>query len=686
MSSFAQESHALAHAVHEAFAAGAPLQAAQPLYRLRPGQLQMAEAVAQAIGQRQVLAVEAGTGVGKTYAYLVPALLSGERVIISTATKALQDQLFARDLPRLTEALGLPLRAARLKGRGAYICLERLALVRQGRAAAQDPQVLRTVAEIERWARVTTSGDLAELPRLDEASPAIPLVTSTKDSCTGSGCAHWSACHVNRARQQALQADLVVINHHLLFADWEVKDSGVAELLPSAGVIVIDEAHQLGDTGLQFAGTRLSSRRLLGFARDSLRLGSEFARGMADWLVLGAQMERALRQLRLAAGRPTDSGRLAWQQRTPEGLEETAWLDALRGLGWALKAILQPLVALQESSPQLQQLLSRGSELLRQLAGFAQPAADDCVRWLEVGSRHLRMLQSPLSIAHLMRSRMEQAGDTAWIFTSATLGNDSQLSWFTHGCGLEGARTLRVDSPFNYERQAALFVPEDFTAPGSAAHSLQVADLVWQAAQRLGGRTLVLTTTLKALQAIGARLRQQAGLFSDLEVLVQGQAPKLALIEGFTALAHGANGSRGGILVASASFWEGVDLPGDTLQLVVIDKLPFPPPDDPLVRARSERLAALGGKAFEEFMLPEAALALKQGAGRLIRSESDEGALVICDSRLLSMSYGHKLLDSLPPMRWLGSQSELLRRLEGLAAGRREKEATKASTRTSSCP
>lgn len=676
----------LQNAVLAAFSQDGILSVAEPGFRPRAGQTAMACAVAQAIEEQQVLVVEAGTGVGKTYAYLVPALFSGQRLLVSTATKALQDQLFARDLPRLVGALGLPLRMARLKGRSSYLCLERLERVRQGKTAPQDPQVLRAVAAVERWSKITSTGDLGELSALDERSPVVPLVTSTKDNCLGSDCAHWQDCHVNLARQQAMQADVVVINHHLLFADMDVRESGVAQLLPSTGVVVIDEAHQLNDIGVQFAGETLSSQQLIGYARDVLRSTSVHARGMADWLVLCATLEQAMRELRLQAGKPPVGGRLSWQGVTPQGLEAQRWRAALVRLGQSLRALLTPLAAMEAMAADLRRVYERGAELLTRLARFAAAADEDCVRWLEVGPQHIRMLESPLSIARIMRERLlgreldneDDSGQrnvekgASWIFTSATLGRDAQLSWFVEPCGLRGARVLKVDSPFDYPRQASLYVPQPFAVAGSAQHSLQVAQLALDGAQRLGGRTLVLTTTLKALNAISTALRNGLGLFGELDVLVQGDAPKLALIQRFMAagaLPPGAS-SRGCILVASATFWEGVDLPGDVLQLVVIDKLPFPPPDDPLVEARSRQLESVGRHAFQDFMLPEAAMALKQGAGRLIRSESDQGVLAVCDVRLATMAYGAELMAALPPMRVLAGQGEFEAQLDALAQQR----------------
>lgn len=695
--------HSLIAATEAAFAPQGLLSHAEAQFRPRAGQTAMAVAVAQAIQARDTLVVEAGTGVGKTYAYLVPALLSGQRMLVSTATRALQDQLFARDLPRLVSALGLPLRMARLKGRSAYLCLERLDRARQGRSAPQDPQVLRSVAEIERWARSTRTGDLAELPALDERSPVVPLVTSTRSNCLGVPCAHWQDCHVNVARRDALAADVVVINHHLMFADLDVRDSGMAQLLPSVGIVVVDEAHQLNDTGVQFAGRSISAQQLAGYARDVLRAGQELARGTADWLVLSAQMQQALSELRLMAGQPPAGGRLAWQGVTPQGLDAQRWRTALVGLGRSLRALLQPLAQLQLGAPELQRLFERGSELLDGLSSFAGPAQEDTVRWLELGARQMRMLESPLTIAQIMRTRLlapaqpqdpqahgpgqaQLCGGTAWIFTSATLGDDERLSWFTEPCGLRDARVLRVDSPFDYAQQAALYIPSPFPQAGSAGHSAAVARLALDAALRIGGRTLVLTTTLRALHAIGDALQQSLGLFGELDVLVQGQAPKLALIERFVAAGEsGAGGAtRGCILVASATFWEGVDLPGDALQLVVIDKLPFPPPDDPLVEARSRSLEAVGRQAFADYMLPEAAMALKQGAGRLIRRETDRGVLVVCDTRLATMGYGRRLRAALPPMRSIGSEAEFAQALQALAQPA-PVPVTTVSTTTSAC-
>jgi len=702
-------------AVQAAFSEGGVIARAQAHFRPRQGQTEMAMAVAETIADGGVLVVEAGTGVGKTYSYLVPALLSGQRVLISTATKALQDQLFARDLPSLTRMLGLPLRMAQLKGRPSYLCQHHLGQARlgraaPGRAAPQDPQLLRTLARVEEWARTTRSGDLAELSSVSEDSAVWPLVTSTRDNCLGSACPQFQPCHLNVARREALAADVVVVNHHLFFADLEVRESGVAQLLPSVGVVVFDEAHQLNETGIQFAGTLVGTAQLQGYGRDFLAQTLEHARGMGDWMQLSADLERTVRDLRLAVGRSGVGERLRWLGVVPDGLDARVWSQAFSALGQALHAALVALGGVEEMAAELRQLYARGEALLRRLALFGRPSSDDTVRWLDIGSRHLRMIESPLSIARIVRTRLLQEGETeaaeaggehadagrpdagrpgagrpdagrpdagrpdAWIFTSATLGDDAQLSWFTEPCGLRDARVLRVDSPFDYAQQAAVYVPAEFPAPGTPAHSAEVAALVQRSAEVLGGRTLVLTTTTKALQLIGAALQAQFGLFSDLEVLVQGQAPKQLLLERFRQGQEG--GGKGCILVASATFWEGVDMPGDALELVVIDKLPFPPPDDPLVEARSQQLEAVGRSAFRDYMLPEAAMALKQGAGRLIRRETDQGVLVVADTRLIAKPYGRRLLAALPPMRRIKTAADYDAALAALAL-------TRTSTRDS---
>ncbi|RZJ18636.1 MAG: ATP-dependent DNA helicase [Haliea sp.] len=634
----------------------------------------MALAVARTIETGGALVVEAGTGVGKTFSYLVPALLSGERILLSTATKTLQDQLFGRDLPRLVQALGLPVRSALLKGRSSYLCLHRMELARQD-ANLPDRAALRSLAKVEQWAQITRTGDLAELAGLDERSPLLPLVTSTRENCLGAQCPKFRACHVNLARREALAADVVVVNHHLFFADLAVRESGMAELLPTVRVAIFDEAHQLNETGVQFLGAHLTTGQILDFSRDMLAAGLQFARGLVDWQQLAADVERAARDLRLTVGKAWPGARLRWTDGTPEQVSSQAWDLALGAVQAACATALEQLATVSEIAPDFVRLEERARLFAVRAEAFMHPCERGSVRWIDVGQQ-LRLVESPLDIAQAVREKMlkaapvAQEGETpapvsrAWIFTSATLGDDSRLSWFTEPCGLDQAEVLRVGSPFDYATQASLYVPRELPKPGDAAHTSAVAALSGKAVQRLGGRTMVLTTTLRALRAIGEALQKQFDGAGEIEVLVQGQWPKRRLIERFR---EGAGPGRAGcVLVASASFWEGVDVPGDALQLVIIDKLPFPPPGDPLVEARAQRLEGQGRSAFNDYFIPEASVALKQGAGRLIRRESDRGVLVVCDTRLVSMGYGKRLAGSLPAMRRLNNAAEFEDMLDSL--------------------
>ena len=690
----------LSAAVQEAFRADGVLSRADAGFLPRAGQTEMALAVAHTVEHGGSLVVEAGTGVGKTFAYLVPALLSGERVLVSTATKALQDQLFARDLPRLAAAFGLPVRLALLKGRGSYLCPHRLELARR-EALLPDRTTVALLAKVERWAHGTRSGDLAELPGLDERSALLPSITSTRENCLGSECGHYRECPVMQARKQALAADIVVINHHLFFADLAVRETGMAELLPSVRVVVFDEAHQLNEMGVQFLGQQLGSVQLIELARDTLAAGLTLAQGLVDWSALSSAVELAARDLRLLFSKSARSARLTWTGDVPEGLDASDWQTGLAQVQTACDRLAEGLGLVHETAPDFVRLQERVSEVLERLKAFQAPTATGCVRWVEL-SAQVRLLEAPLDIADTVRSRLlgadaptiplgasQDDGDPtahddeaqaavastlprSWIFTSATLGDDPALRWFTEPCGLESARVLQVSSPFDYPRQAVLFVPRDMVVPSDPQHSTQVGELATRIARVLGGRTLVLTTTLRALQSIGEQLHQVFADDPHVQVLVQGQGSKRELMDRFRLGAG--DGGRGCVLVASATFWEGFDVPGEALQAVVIDKLPFPPPNDPVVQARSDRLTQQGRSPFKEYFLPEAAVSLKQGAGRLIRRETDRGVLVVCDTRLSTTGYGRRLMAALPPMAKVSSQDVLL---EGLA--RLTTSSTKAS-------
>ncbi|NBS47937.1 MAG: ATP-dependent DNA helicase, partial [Betaproteobacteria bacterium] len=493
----------LAAEVLALFEAGSSLSASVEGFQPRHGQREMARAVAQTIEQGGALVVEAGTGVGKTYAYLAAALLSGERVLLSTATKTLQDQLHGRDLPRLIDALGLPVRTALLKGRASYLCQQRLELARS-EAALPDRASVAALARVERWALTTRTGDLAEVTGLDERSPVIPWITSTRDNCLGSDCPQFRACHVNQARREALAADVVVINHHLFFADLAVRESGMAELLPSVRVVIFDEAHQLNEIGVQFLGVQVGSSQLLDLTRDMLAAGLQSARGLQPWQALAADIERGVRELRLAAGhtelRGGASVRLRWIDPVPEEVQALRWQDAMDMLADALAAAAGALSTVSELSPDFVRLQARCTAMRDAVTDFGTQVKPDRVRWLDL-AQQWRMVESPLDIADTVRERLLRAevdtaatkADTeapptavarprAWIFTSATLGDDPSLRWFTEPCGLQDATILRVDSPFDYAQQAALYVPQPFARPSDPGHTDAVARLALRGA------------------------------------------------------------------------------------------------------------------------------------------------------------------------------------------------------------
>lgn len=663
--------------VANVFAQGGDLAAGNANFRPRAGQQRMAELVAQTIADESSLVVEAGTGTGKTYAYLAPALLSGKRVLVSTATKALQDQLFLRDLPKLVQLLGTPIRIALLKGRSNYLCSHRLKVHMQSGSVA-DRFTSNALAKVERWAATSANGDLSDMPGLDQRSSVIPLVTSNRDNCLGSQCPDFKTCHLQAARREALAADLVVVNHHLFFADQAVRESGMAELLPSVDVVIFDEAHQLNEIGVLFLGTQLSSPQLLDFNRDVLAAGLQHARGLCDWSARCGSLERAIRDVRLSlpATQSRTSVRLAWVDNAPQGVDMALWQTTLRDLSAALNNVRADLDTVGELAPDFERLTERCDTLLQRLEHLLRPVADDHVRWLEAGN-NWRWVDSPLDSAQAFAASAPDSdapGPKSWIFTSATLGDDEQLDWFAQPLGLAHAKRAVVASPFDFAAQAALWVPTDLPMPNEPGHPLILARRVTPWVQQLGGRTMVLTTSLRALAIIAQELRDKLKE-DDIEILVQGELSKNELLERFRAYADivranngQASNHRGAVLVASVSFWEGVDVPGDALQLVVLDKLPFPVPDDPLTQARAKRLQANGQSPFNAQVLPDTAVALKQGAGRLIRSELDRGVLVIGDQRLVKMGYGKRLMQAMPAMQRLSSDEQLTDYLAALVA------------------
>jgi ATP-dependent DNA helicase DinG len=629
-----------------AFAGGGALAAAVPDFRARPQQLEMARAIAAAIAELRPLVAEAGTGTGKTFAYLVPALLYGGKVIVSTGTKTLQDQLFQRDLPLVRDALKVPGTVALLKGRANYVCHHHLEhALHDGRFASRaDVADLHRIAE---FARVSASGDKGELAGVSESSPVWTHVTSTRDDCLGSECPRHRECFVMNARKEALQADVVVVNHHLFFADVVLRDEGLAELLPACNTVVLDEAHQLPDTATLFFGEQVTAGQLADLARDAEAAGLADARESRDIPEAAGSLGADVKRVRAALGRETGKRPRAAACAHP------GFADELARLGADLADLDAALAVHAARSEDLERCAERARELGARLAKWL--ASDDpaWVRWLDVTPNGWQLHASPLSVAEIFS---RQIGDTAraWIFTSATLAVGGDFGHFQQALGLEGATTACWDSPFDYARQALLYVPKDLPAPNRPEHTDAVVDLAVPVLRASGGRAFLLFTTLRALERARARLAArlaEAGL--PFPVLAQGEQPRNELLTRFRELGNA-------VLLGSQSFWEGVDVRGEALSVVVIDKLPFAPPDDPVVAARLDHLARQGRNAFFDYQLPEAAINLKQGAGRLIRSEADRGVLVICDERLVDRPYGRRIWRSLPPMRRTRDMAEVL--------------------------
>jgi ATP-dependent DNA helicase DinG len=596
----------------------------------RPQQAAMADAVAEAIAEGGTLICEAGTGTGKTYAYLVPALLSGRKVLVSTGTRNLQDQLFHRDLPVISDLLKIPVRTALLKGRANYLCRHRLdnAL---GEVRSGIPDLRRQLVAVRDWAAATRSGDIAELALPDDA-PVWPAVTSTSDNCLGQGCPEWSRCHLVEARRRAQEADLVIVNHHLLCADLSLKDEGFGEILPGADCFVIDEAHQLPEVASNFFGVAISARQLLDLARDT---ETEYHREAGDAPALrdsAGRLRRAVQDFRLSLG--DEARRSPWRELAAN----SAAAGALEEVRLRLARLQADLAAMEGRGKGLDSCLARSVDLAERLQVLVDEGESEDIRWFETQGQALRLHLTPLAIADIFQSHMTRH-PAAWIFTSATLAVGESFEHFSRQLGIVDARAERWDSSFDYRHQALWFVPRGMPDPSSSDYVTAVAELAARILACSRGRAFLLFTSHRALKDAATYLESRI----HYPLLVQGDAPRAELLERFRALGNA-------VLLGTASFWEGVDVRGEALSCVIIDKLPFASPGDPVLAARIDALRERGGNPFRDFQLPQAVIALKQGAGRLIRDAHDRGVLVVCDPRLLSRSYGKAFLDSLPPM------------------------------------
>jgi ATP-dependent DNA helicase DinG len=599
-------------------------------FRHRPQQQAMADAVAELLEHGGTLICEAGTGTGKTFAYLVPALLSGRKVLVSTGTRNLQDQLFHRDLPLVREVLNIPARISMLKGRGNYLCRHRLTATLEDQRH-RHTELRHQLLQVRDWASVTASGDVSELD-LPEDAPVWSAVTSNTDNCLGQSCSEWGRCHLVEARRRAQAVDLVVINHHLLCADLSLRDEGFGEILPGADCFIVDEAHQLPDVASGFFGTAVSGRQLLDLTRD---LEVEYRREADDIPALlerAGDLRRGVLDLRLSLGEETRRG--PWGDLVADVATARA-LDTVRD---RLADLHCALDALQGRGKGLDGCLARSAELGRRLDRLTEGVESEDIRWYEAQGRGFRLHQTPLQVAEIFQSHMRRH-PAAWVFTSATLAVGEHFDHFSRQLGIPDAHTERWESPFDYGRQALWLVPRGMPDPASPAYVTAVAELASRVIECSRGRAFLLFTSHRALREAAQWLEPRM----SYPLLVQGSAPRAVLLDRFRGLGNA-------VLLGTASFWEGVDVRGEALSCVLIDKLPFASPGDPVLAARIDALRRQGGNPFRDFQLPQAVIALKQGAGRLIRDAHDRGVLVVCDPRLLSRSYGHTFIDSLPPM------------------------------------
>jgi ATP-dependent DNA helicase DinG len=619
------------------FKSGGALAQAIQGFSERAQQLEMALAIESAIKENKQLIAEAGTGTGKTFAYLVPALLSGGKVIISTGTKTLQDQLFNRDLPNVRDALKVPVTVAMLKGRANYVChyhLERAS--QEGRFASRDDA--KYVHIIKSFAEHSKTGDKAELTEVPENATIWLNVTSTRDNCLGQDCQHYKDCFVMEARKKALAADVIVVNHHLFFADVMLRDEGVAELLPSANTVIFDEAHQLPEVAGLFFGEDVSTSQLMELARDSMMAHLSLAKDCLALAEAVPVLEKTCKDFRLVF--KFEGSRMPVQKALDLKNFEQAYAD----MQTALSKLTEVLETQASRDPMLEKCWQRGEALLQQLNSWMKASNANLVRWVEVFTQSVQLHATPLSVADGFGKQLN-AQPRAWIFTSATLAVKSDFSHYQAQMGLHAAETGYWQSPFDYEQQALLYAPANMPDPNSPAFTASVAAVSLPVIQASQGRAFVLCTSLRAMREVHALLKEafsENGL--EYPLLLQGESTRTELLDRFRN--HG-----NAVLVGSQSFWEGVDVRGEALSVVIIDKLPFAPPDDPVLSARIDKMNEEGKNAFMEYQLPYSVITLKQGAGRLIRDEADRGVLVICDPRLITKPYGKRIWQSLPPFR-----------------------------------
>ncbi len=611
--------------------AGGPLAGTLRRFVPRAGQQDMAARIERALADNATFIAESGTGTGKTFAYLVPALLSGKKTLISTGTKNLQDQLYHRDLPQVRDALGIPVTSALLKGRANYLCLYRLEQARlDGRMGSK--RLSADLVKIQTWRGRTRTGDIAEVSGVREDSPLWSAVTSTVDNCLGSNCPNYGDCFVNRARREALAADVLVVNHHLFFADLSLREEGFGQLLPGVEEVIFDEAHQLPEVASNFFGLALSGHQLHGLCRDAVAADLKERSGIEALQPSANKLEKAVADFRLAFG--VEPQRASWRKVADTKPAEAA----LAELKERLSRFSSVLDAAAGKGEELTNCFRRSSEYLDRLLMISENPPSDYISWFETTARTFTLRLTPLNIAVPFR-RHTESGKKAWIFTSATLAVNKRFDHFQGQLGLEDADTGLWDSPFDYAKQALLYIPPGLPEPAAPEYTARVVESAVPVLQASRGRAFVLFTSHRALNLATELLQGRL----EYPLLVQGSAPRPELLDRFRSIGNA-------VLLGTGSFWEGVDVRGEALSCVIIDKLPFASPDDPVLQARGKALEEEGRNPFMEYQLPNAVLALKQGTGRLVRDENDRGVLVLCDPRILSKGYGKTFLESLPPM------------------------------------
>ena len=606
-------------------------------YQLRPSQVEMANMVDSALLKQESLIIEAGTGTGKTFAYLAPALMKGGKVIISTATKNLQDQLFNKDIPKIREALNIPVKVNLLKGRSNYLCQLRLEeTARQDQFVNEEDGVY--FEKIKKFNDHSKTGEISEVQGVPELASVWPMVTSTADHCLGQSCDFAKSCFFLKARKEALSAEIVIVNHHLFFADFVLKDEEVSEILPKANTIIFDEAHQLPDIASIFFGNNLSTNEILKLVQDIQALFEKIGKSKKKLATHSLQIIENINNLRALF--PAQNHRLTYEKI--QNFEDfTSFFQSINNI---LLKFDKFFSLIDDQSPEQKKIYERYSKVCEKLSPWLTKKNNNYVYWLDIFSKSIQLNMTPFSIAESF-DKFKAENKMSWIYTSATLAVNESFNFFQSMMGLNQAKAKKLDSPFDFKNNACLYVPNNMPEPNSVLFTLSLIKKIYPLIHAAKGRTFILSTSLKAMSEISALLKNEFDERNiNLPILTQGEDSKKILIDRFKSYGNA-------ILIGSMSFWEGIDVRGSSLSLVIIDKLPFQSPGDPVFESKINRIKMQGENPFMTFQLPKAIITLKQGAGRLIRDEKDKGVLMICDPRIIDKPYGKRIWKSLPAFK-----------------------------------